>query len=76
MQKNVIELLRCRYQCLVCGDIIESDGNFVKCSCGAIGLDAQPGDPDLPRRMVGKLDNFKSLCEWHRIDTGEVILDS
>ena len=75
MNTRPVELLRCRYQCEVCGDIIESNGSLVKCTCGAIGVDCTPGDPDLPRRMVGRLENFKSLCEW-RLETGEVIYDN
>ncbi len=72
MNPKVVELVRCRYQCRLCGDIIESNGYLVECRCSAIAVDAMPGDPDLPRRMRGKKEDFISRCEW-RTESGDLI---
>ncbi|WP_425402002.1 DUF7695 domain-containing protein [Hahella ganghwensis] len=69
---KIIELVRCRLRCRLCNDVIESHGWMVKCSCGAVGIDGKPGNPNQPRRLVGQTGQFVSMCEWRHV-TGYII---
>lgn len=67
-----IYILRHRYQCRSCLDVIESNGSLVKCGCGALGIDAQPGPADNPMKVIGSLDNCASLCVYKNLKTSEI----
>jgi hypothetical protein len=70
-----IYILRHRYQCRSCLDIVESNGSLVRCGCGALGIDAKPGSANNPRKVVGRLDNCASLCVYKNLKTGEIYED-
>lgn len=57
-----MELIRCRYKCLLCGSIIESTEDLVYCECGKLGVDANMGDSNTIR--VFGWENGRSLCVW------------
>lgn len=72
--RNIQTLVRCAYKCLVCGDVIESDGQLVYCSCGALGLDGKAGPAYVPYRIIGKEHLRQSYCIW-RLGNGQILKD-
>lgn len=53
-----------RVRCRICRDEVQSPavGVFVRCSCGAVGVDAQMPGPDAQTRIVG------NPADWERLD--------
>lgn len=59
-------ILRNRFKCNKCGDIIESKSrhDFVKCSCGSIFCDGGHDYVRLGLAQGVEDTDFEDLCEW------------
>ncbi len=73
-----MKLIKLRYECRGCSDVIESTGTLACCRCGAICIDALldggPGSSILRWRQLGAAENFLSRCVWET-DDGERVED-
>ena len=60
------KLIKNKWKCLYCGDIIESRHRheFSTCKCGMSSCDG--GDSYI--RLIGDLDMMQNMCEYIEID--------